>query len=101
MEQLGRVNILKLKNYMEDLVLQQLDAVIAANMEVCDCQQCRHDIAAMALTSLPAHYIVTPRGETYTRIKALEGQFTVDIISAITESIKIVRNHPHHGNIGV
>lgn len=95
------MNVLKLKNYMEDLVMQQLDTVITLNQEVCDCQQCRYDIAAMTLTALPAHYVVTSEGETYTRIKALEQQFTVDIISAITESIRMIKNHPHHAKIGI
>jgi len=91
---------MELKNFMEDLVLQQLDNVIAANRDVCNCQQCRHDIASMALTMLPARYVVTPRGETFTRIKALEQQFAIDIITAITEGIKIVKRYPHHGETG-
>ena len=85
---------------MEELVLQQIDAVMDANHDVCKCAQYRHDIAAMALTILPARYVVTPKGETYTRIKALELQFTVNIITAITESIEIVKRHPHHEKIG-
>jgi len=85
---------------MEDLVLQQIDAVMAANHDVCGCEKCRHDIAAMALTILPARYVVTPKGETYTRIKALEQQFAVNIIMALTEGIEVVKKHPHHAEIG-
>ena len=85
---------------MEDLVMQQLDTVIASNKGVCGCQQCRHDIAAIALTILPAHYVVTPKGETYTKIKAMDIQFTVNIISAITEGIETVKSHPHHEGTG-
>jgi len=92
--------VLELKNYMEELVLQQIDAVMTANHDVCGCDQCRHDIAAMALTILPARYVVTPKGETYTRIKALEQQFAVNIITALTEGIEIVKKHPHHEKIG-
>jgi len=91
---------LELKNFMEKLVLQQIDTVMNANRDVCGCAQCRHDIAAMALTILPARYVVTPKGETYTRIKALEQQFTVNIIMALTESIEIVKKHPHHAETG-
>ena len=91
---------MELKNFMEDVVMQQLDTIISSNKDVCGCEQCRHDIAAMALTILPARYVVTPKGETYTRIKAMELQFTVNIISAITEGIIIVKSHPHHGKIG-
>lgn len=91
---------MQLKNYMEDLVMNQLDAVISSNPDVCGCEKCRHDIAAMALTILPARYVVTPKGETYTKIQAMELQFTVNIISAIMEGIVVVKSHPHHEKIG-
>lgn len=91
---------MELKNYMEDLVLQQIDTVMARNGDVCGCKQCRHDIAAMALTILPARYVVTSKGETYTRIKALEQQFSVDIMMALTEGIQQVKKHPHHEETG-
>ena len=87
---------MELKNYMEDLVMQQIDTIIATSPNACTCEKCRYDIAAMALTILPARYVVTPKGETYTRIKAQEQQFVVDIITAITAGIDIVKNHPHH-----
>ncbi len=41
---------LELKNYMEALVLQQMKTIIAANPDVCNCQKCQYDIAAIALT---------------------------------------------------
>jgi len=90
---------LELKNYMEDLVKQQLDTVMATNSDMCDCKQCRHDIVAMALTALPARYVVNYKGEMYTRIKAQEQQFAVDILAALTESACIVKTHPHHEKI--
>ena len=85
-----------IKNYMEDIVWQQLDSILASQRKVCTCERCRYDIAAMALTILPARYVVTEKGETYTKIKAQEQQFVVDIITAITAGINIVKNHPHH-----
>lgn len=92
---------MELKNYMEDLVMQQIDAVISANRDVCSCEKCRYDIAAIALTILPAHYVVTSLGETYTRIKTLEQQFATDIVMALTEGIKTVKQHPHHDEASV
>jgi len=90
------VKSLKFKNCMEDFVLNQLDAVITINQGVCNCKQCRHDIVAMALTHLPAHYAVSSRGEVYTRVKAQEQQFNVDVITAITDAINVVKKYPHH-----
>lgn len=88
---------MNIKNYMEDLVWGQLDAVIARHREVCTCEKCRYDIAALALNFLPPRYIASDKGETYTKVKALEQQFNIDIITAISHAIKIVSSQPHHG----
>ena len=87
---------MELKNYMEKLVMEKLDIVINANPTVCKCERCRHDIAALSLNSLPTHYVVTSSGATYSKIKSLDQQFHVDIVSAITQAIKIVKTSPHH-----
>lgn len=87
---------MELKNCMEDLVMQRLDNVINANVKVCKCQKCRYDIAALALNFLPTRYVVTSMGETYSKLKSLDQQFHVDIVSAITQAIIIVLNNPHH-----
>ncbi|SDE84311.1 late competence development ComFB family protein [Sporomusa acidovorans] len=87
---------MQLKNYMEDLVWQRLDEVMVANPQACNCENCRYDIAALALNFLPPRYVVTDTGETYTRIKALESQFNIDIVTAITHALQIVSSKPHH-----
>ena len=88
---------MQLKNYMEDLVWQQLDNVLASQpVPVCSCEKCRLDIAALALNFLPPRYVLTDMGETYTRIKALELQFAVDVTTAIIHAAKIVSTQPHH-----
>jgi len=89
---------MQLKNYMEDLVWDQLDAVIARHPGVCNCEKCKYDITALALNFLPPRYIVTAKGETFTRIKSLEQQFNIDIIAAISQAIKIVSGRPQHHN---
>ena len=44
------------------------------------------DIASKALNDLPPHYVVTEKGEVYSKINALRQQFEVDVISAITKA---------------
>ncbi len=85
-----------LKNYMEDLVWERLDEVINGHAGACNCQRCRYDIAALALNFLPTRYVVTEKGETYTKVQALEQQFYIDIVSAISRAITIVIHHPRH-----
>ncbi|MBP2635084.1 MAG: Late competence development protein ComFB [Firmicutes bacterium] len=87
---------MQLKNYMEDLVWQRLDEVLINDPETCNCEKCRYDIVSLALNSLPPRYIVTPAGEAYTKTKALESQFNIDIITAITKAFQVVQNNPRH-----
>ena len=87
---------MELKNYMEILMWQQLDEVLTSHQGVCKCEKCRYDIAALTMNFLPPRYVVTDKGQMYTKIKALEQQFTIDIITAITHAVKIVNSTPHH-----
>ena len=87
---------MQLKNFMEDLVWQQMDQVINSNKHVCSCEKCRFDIAALALNFLPPRYFATTQGETFTRIKSLEQQFNIDIVTAISHAVQIVSSRPHH-----
>jgi competence protein ComFB len=85
-----------LKNYMEDLVWEQLDSVLDSEPDICRCERCRYDIVSLALNLLPARYVVTVQGEVYTRVKSLEMQFVIDIISAISRAMIIVKAKPRH-----
>lgn len=87
---------MQLKNFMEELVWQRLDEVMRSNAQVCSCEKCRFDIAALALNFLPPRYVVSLQGETFSRVKSLEQQFNVDILTAISHAIKIVASQPHH-----
>lgn len=92
----GETINMQVKNYMEDLVWEHLDHILSKHDNICDCEKCKFDIAALALNLLSPHYVVTAKGETYTRVKALEQQFNIDIFSALTQAIKIVSGRPQH-----
>ena len=87
---------MQVKNYMEDLVWERLDEVMINHKNVCHCEKCRYDVAALALNFLPPRYTVTTQGETFTRIRALEQQFNIDIYTAISHAVQIVSSKPHH-----
>lgn len=84
-----------LHNLMEDSVLQAVSDLISKE-NICTCEQCRLDIAAIALNILPPRYVVTNKGASYARADLLEMQKYVDIIGAITKAIKLVKEHPRH-----
>lgn len=85
-----------IKNYMEDLVWQTMQEILAVRPEICHCEHCRYDIAAVALNALPPKYIVTRKGEAFTRVCMMEIQFSTNIVTALSHAIEVVGNKPNH-----
>lgn len=85
----------KMKNYMEDCVADLIDSVLK-DINACRCEKCKYDIMAIALNSLPPKYVVTKKGQLYTKLTALQNQSDVDVISAITKASVIVSKSPRH-----
>lgn len=84
-----------LQNLMEKIVSDAVEELLVGK-DMCKCEQCRLDIAALALNDLPPRYVVTPKGASYARADLLEIQKYVDVIGAITKAIKLVQEHPRH-----
>lgn len=85
----------ELKNYMEQIVLSQMKDVLN-DINMCKCEKCLLDIAALALNDLPPQYIVSKKGELYSKINTLKKQFEVDVIAAITKAAVLVKRNPRH-----
>lgn len=85
-----------LKNYMEDFVWCYLDQVLCKYPEICQCDTCKHDIVAIALNNLPPKYVVREQGELYSKINTLDAQYRIDVFTALTRAIMIVKDHPRH-----
>lgn len=86
----------QLSNHMEEIVYDMMDDILN-DMNACTCDRCRVDVAAKALNDLPPQYIVTRKGEVYSKINNLRAQFEVDVISAITKAAILVKRYPNHG----
>lgn len=52
--------MVQIKNYMEDVVFGQMKEVLA-DINMCTCEKCLLDVAAIALNDLPPKYVVTER----------------------------------------
>ena len=87
---------MQLKNYMEEVVWSELNDILVSHPEVCHCENCCYDIVALTLNKLVPRYVVTDKGETYTKVNNLRMQFKVDIISALANAIQIVATNPRH-----
>ena len=85
----------EMRNYMEVCVNNLVDKVMAS-LGSCTCDNCRLDVMAIALNKLPPKYIVTARGELYSKINNLRHQFDVDVMAAITSAIVLVSRNPRH-----
>ena len=84
-----------LKNFMEEIVLNQMKTVLR-DVDICQCEKCRLDVAAIALTDLPARYVVTDKGILFSRIDSLYQQSEIEVTSAIMRAVQIVQKKPLH-----
>jgi len=87
---------LKLKNLKEKQVMDTIDRIIRERDDICDCDRCRLDIAAIALNNLKPKYVVTEKGGLYAKVDILDYQYDVDLIKEVTQAIEIVNKQPHH-----
>jgi competence protein ComFB len=87
--------MVQIKNYMEEIVFGQMKEVLA-DINMCTCEKCLLDIAAIALNDLPPKYVVTEKGELYSKINTLRQQFEVDVVSAITKAAVLVKRRTRH-----
>jgi len=88
--------MLRLVNVMEIQVQETIEDILKNYQEICRCERCKLDIAAIALNKLSPSYVVTAEGEVLLRVSSLKQQNKVDIIRAVTEAIDIVGKKPHH-----
>lgn len=88
-------NEFTVKNLMEDIVFLIMEEVIR-DKEICKCNRCRMDMAAIALSRLPSKYVVTREGEVYAKTDLLSRQFRTDVIIELLNAIELVSKNPHH-----
>lgn len=87
---------MELKNYMETLVLDQLDSVLAKYPNCCKCEQCRQDIAILALNNLPPKYISSNKGSLFMKLQTMSMERSIQIVEQLAKAIEIVQKNPRH-----
>ncbi len=91
----GVVKLDHLHNFMEEFVLSMIEDVLS-DTDICTCDLCKLDIAAVALNNLPPKYFVTEKGQLFSQLDILKQQFEIDVISAIANAAVHVRSNPRH-----
>ena len=87
---------MELRNLMEDAVEDAINQLLSGKENVCHCDRCKLDIAAIALNNLKPKYVVTEKGSLFAKVDILDYQFDVDLIKEVTKAAKIVGNEPQH-----
>lgn len=87
---------MEIRNFMEDIVSQKIGSVLQQYPDCCRCDQCRMDIACIALNNLPPKYVSTHQGNIYAKLDGMDIAYATRVIEEITKAIEIVRKHPRH-----
>jgi len=87
---------MKIQNYMEDVVQDELEQLLAERDNICKCNKCQLDMMVWALNRLPPKYVITDKGRFYTKLKEQEIQFKADVVKELTKAIDFVSKHPQH-----
>jgi len=84
------------RNLSEEVLDIYLDGYIDS-AGVCKCPNCRADIKAYTLNSLPPRYVVTTKGDIFVRVSAMSLQAQADILGAVMKAIDVISKNPRHG----
>jgi len=87
---------MKIQNYMEDVVQEELELLLAERNDICKCSKCKFDMMVWTLNRLPPKYVITNKGRLYTKLKEQEIQFKADVVKELTKAIEYIGKNPQH-----
>ncbi len=82
-------------NIAQSIVEAKVDNFIRIT-ETCNCERCRLDVMALALTNLPPKYVVTKNTELIPRLGMYEQKNSAEISAQILNACITVKARPHH-----
>lgn len=85
-----------LKNIVEDDVERKLDELLCTMPKICNCEQCRRDMASYALNRLKPYYVQTDKGEFYHKVQSDSEQAKQELFTEVIAAINIVGASPKH-----
>lgn len=88
---------MELHNYTEIIVRDAVKELMAdTSLEICRCERCHLDVAAKALNNLPPHYVVTHKGEVFTKLSFSYNEMRVKVLAAVMTAMLQVAQNPSH-----
>ncbi|MDP3773176.1 MAG: late competence development ComFB family protein [Gemmatimonadales bacterium] len=86
-----------MRNVMEDIVKRVYVELLPSAPDPCNCDLCREDVMVYALNRLPAHYVVTLRGQVLSELEMNADQSRADVAIALMEGFETVGASPRCG----
>lgn len=83
-------------NIMEQLILRQDINSYMNQYNVCKCARCMADVCALALSGMPAKYVVTSKDSISPLVSYYESRNKVLILTELIKACNKVRENPRH-----
>jgi len=93
---LNEYNFDLLKNEAEVMVIREVENQLEKQEDMCLCNECIVDIAAIALNNVKPLYRFSLLGTLYASQAMTEQGYADSIKNAVAEAIKKVKNNPAH-----
>jgi competence protein ComFB len=81
---------------MEDVVVEGYEDFAKRNPKYCNCERCKTDMIALALTHLRGKYAVSLEGEVLAKVARDDCQVRTDALVALMDAAEIVAKNPKH-----
>ena len=82
-------------NVTQALVEDKADKYIKM-FGLCGCNRCRIDVIALALSNLPAKYVVAKPHELIPRLSMYEQKYNAAVVTQVMSACRKVLDRPHH-----
>lgn len=87
---------MKIQNYMETLVKEELERLISITPEFCRCNSCYTDVVTYALNHLPPKYTSSEIGRAVVSVEGTGEQLRAKITVVLLDAMKVVSQNPNH-----
>ena len=85
---------MRVRNFMEYVVEDAVRKITEKEEGHTFSEKDLADIEALALNSLPPRYIVTEKGEVFSKVDELSIQFQADVTRAVMQALSRVKDNP-------
>jgi competence protein ComFB len=85
-----------MKNFMEEVVVDELEGVLNVIEGACKCELCREDMVAWTLNRIDPLYVVRSMGRIYSKLEQVKYQQQATITALLTKAAQVVKDNPRH-----